>query len=105
MANRAYRNLWGTDVDGSIASWGFSDEMTSGKSASAPSSVWMKLTDTLKRGGTDKPWQGTVWLDSHVELTCQYAPLPNGNRQIIFISSEHEADTSARFEPVEFRAS
>jgi hypothetical protein len=46
-----------------------------------------------------------VWLDSHMELTCQYAPLPNGNHQIIFISSEHEADTSARFEPVEFRAS
>lgn len=105
MANRAYRDLWGTDVDGSIASWDFSDEMTSWKSASAPSPVWMKLTDTLKRGGTDKPWQGTVWLDSYMELTCQYAPLPNGNHQIIFISSEHEADTSARFEPVEFRAS
>ncbi|MDC1229331.1 PAS-domain containing protein [Octadecabacter sp.] len=29
MANRAYRDLWGTDVDGSIASWDFSDEMTS----------------------------------------------------------------------------
>ena len=55
MANRAYRDLWGTDVDGSIASWDFSDEMTSWKSASAPSPVWMKLTDTLKRGGTDKP--------------------------------------------------
>ena len=55
MANRAYRDLWGTDVDGSIASWDFSDEMMSWKSASAPSPVWMKLTDTLKRGGTDKP--------------------------------------------------
>lgn len=105
MANQAHRDLWGTGVDGSIASWDFSDEMTSWKSASAPLPVWMKLTDALKRGGTRKPWQGTVWLDSHMELTCQYAPLPNGNHQIIFISSEHEADTSARFEPVEFRAS
>ena len=105
MANSAYRELWGTDPDGSLTSRDFSDELESWETASAPSPVWMKLSETLRRGGNDNPWQGSIWLDSHVELTCQYAPLPDGNHQIIFIPTERDTDTTPLFEPVEFRAS
>jgi len=104
MANKAYRELWGTELDGSLSSHDFADELASWESASAPSPVWMKLDDTLKRGGADLPWQRSVWLDSHVELTCQYAPLPDGNHQIIFIPTEREKGTEAPFEPVNFKA-
>ena len=105
MANAAYRDLWGTDPEETLTSHDFVDELASWEAASAPSPVWMKLKETLKRDGSETAWQGSIWLDSHVELTCQYAPLPDGNHQIIFISSEQSTDTTAHFEPVEFRAS
>lgn len=104
MANRAYRHLWGTSPDNSLTSRDFLDELSTWKSVSAPSPVWLKLDETLKRGGNDTPWQGSIWLDSHVEVMCQYAPLPDGNHQIIFIPSEHEIDSRMQLEPIEFRA-
>jgi PAS domain-containing protein len=104
MANSAYRDLWGTESDGSLSSRDFTDELKSWENASAPSPVWVKLNEIIKRGGSDKPWQGSVWLGSHVELACQYAPLPDGNHQIIFIPSERETSQEQNFETVEFRA-
>ena len=105
MANSAYRELWGTESDGSLSSRDFSDELSSWEAISAPSPVWIKLDETIKRGGSDAPWQGSIWLDNHVEITCQYAPLPDGNHQIIFIPSEQVANETSAFAQVEFRAS
>jgi hypothetical protein len=105
MANNAYRELWGTESDSSLTSHDFTDELASWERASAPSPVWMKLSDTLKRNGNSPPWQGSVWLDSHVELTCQYAPLLDGNHQITFIPTELSTEVKTDLTTVEFKAS
>lgn len=104
MANKAYRQLWGAEADGSLSSRDFLDELEAWKTASAPSPVWHKLRETLK-GGSESPWQGSIWLDSHVEINCQYAPLPDGNHQIIFLPLERENSATLQSETVEFRAS
>lgn len=104
MANRAYRHLWGTQPEGSLNSREFADELESWEAVSAPSPVWLKLKETMSRGGGDAPWNGTVWLDSHVEMVCSYAPLPDGNHQVTFYPLELELTAASTIEPLEFKA-
>ena len=103
MANRAYRQLWGAQPEGSLNSRDFSDEIESWQAVSAPSPVWLKLKETLSRGGGDAPWNGTVWLDSHVEMVCSYAPLPDGNHQITFTPLESELAPASHVAHLEFK--
>jgi len=102
MANRAYRNMWGTQSEGSLKNIDFADELDIWQTASAPSPVWIKLRDTITKGGGDMPWAGSVWLDTHIELTCHYAPLPDGNHQITFTPRSTEDEMDVIFEHVEY---
>lgn len=103
LANTAYCELWGTQSDGAVSSRDFADEIQVWKATSAPSPVWLKLQDTISHGTSETSWNGSVWLDSHVEINCHYAPLPDGNHQVSFVSSEHKAQETRQIEPVEFK--
>jgi PAS domain-containing protein len=105
LANNAYRDLWGTQSGDAISSRGFSEELQVWQSTSAPSPVWIKLQETVTRGAIGAPWDGSIWLDSHVEIACHYAPLPDGNHQITFTPSERETGNSLAPEPSVFRPS
>jgi PAS domain-containing protein len=98
LANQAYRELWGTSGDGSINSRDFLDELETWQAMSAPSPVWLKLKDALAQRAGDTAWDGSVWLDNHVEVSCHYAPLPDGNHQISFmpITSSDNSDRTVR---------
>ena len=104
MANRAYRQLWGTQAEWSLNTADFSDEIEMWQAMSAPSPVWMKLQDTLSRGEGVLPWTGTIWLDNHVEMSCQYCPLPEGNHQITFTPLHNEDQSDMQFEQIELEA-
>lgn len=104
MANRSYRQLWGAQAEGSLNSRDFQDELATWQATSAPSPVWLKLKETFARGGGDAAWDGTIWLDSHVELLCHYAPLPDGNHQVTFMPSDREVTATGPLEPVKFKA-
>lgn len=104
MANRAYRQLWGAQPEGSLSNRDFNDELATWKATSAPSPVWLKLKETLSRGGGDAQWNGSIWLDSHIEILCHYAPLPDGNHQITFTPSGHDSDAANLAEPIELKA-
>ncbi len=105
MANNAYRSLWGTDPEGSLANRDFSDELDVWEQASAPSPVWVKLQDTIGRRTSDVAWNGTIWLDSHVELTCYYAPLPDGTHQITFEAVHSDLDRINPVQPLDMKTS
>lgn len=104
VANRAYRQLWGAQPEGSLSSRDFGDELETWMTVSAPSPVFLKLKETLTRGGGDTHWNGSIWLDSHVEIACHYDPLPDGNHQITFTPLETESDAAKTIEPVELKA-
>ncbi len=105
LANNAYRDLWGTQSEGAISSRDFSDELQVWQTTSAPSPVWVKLQDTIARDASDAAWDGSVWLDSHVEIICHYAPLPDGNHQVTFTPSDRETRDMAQVESVDFKPS
>jgi PAS domain-containing protein len=105
LANNAYRDLWGTQSEDAISSRDFSEELQVWQSTSAPSPVWIKLQETVTRGATGVPWDGSVRLDSHIEIACHYAPLPDGNHQITFTPSEGVSGDASTPEPVIFRPS
>ncbi|PVA07640.1 PAS-domain containing protein [Thalassorhabdomicrobium marinisediminis] len=100
LANEAYRQLWGAQHDGSFADQDFLDELATWQALSAPSPVWMKLKKTLTQGGSNGRWSGQIWLDNQVEVTCHYAPLPEGNHQITFLPVAGESRTGGRVEPL-----
>ena len=102
MVNSAYRSLWGTQNEGSLESGDFRDELTNWQAASTPSPVWVKLQETLARGSTQTAWNGSVRLDSHTEMTCHYASLPDGNHQITFTPSQHTLAETGSVESLEF---
>lgn len=103
MANKSYRELWGAPSEGSLESRDFQDELATWKAGSAPSPIWIKLKDTLAQA-SGVSWQGSVWLDSHVEVTCQYAPLPNGNHQVTFMPLTNDMAPAGRIAEFETRA-
>ncbi|AGI70165.1 PAS domain-containing protein [Octadecabacter antarcticus 307] len=105
LANSAYRSLWGTQSEDAISSRDFLEELQIWQTTSAPSPVWVKLQETITRGRSDTPWDGSVWLDSHVEIVCRYSPLPDGNHQITFTPSERESGSASKVETVIFRPS
>ena len=105
LANAAYRALWGGQPEDSLSSRDFTDELAVWQSVSAPSPVWVKLSDTFARRACDSPWNGSIWLDSRVELTCHYAPLPDGNHQITFETKETEVDQKDSLTPFEIERS
>jgi len=105
LANNAYRDLWGTQSKDAISSHDFSEEFQIWQSISAPSPVWIKLHETVTRGAIGAQWDGSVWLDSHIEIACQYAPLPAGNHQISFTPSERISGDAPTPKSVVFRPS
>ena len=105
MANRAYRDLWGSQTEETLMSRDIQDELSAWESVSAPSPVWLKLRDALENGISSAAWNGSIWLDSHVELICHYAPLPDGSHQVTFTPVLQDQDISAQVEPLEFEAS
>ncbi|SMX41157.1 PAS-domain containing protein [Octadecabacter ascidiaceicola] len=102
MANTAYRSLWGTEMEGVINSRDFSEESANWQEATAPSPVWVKLHDAISLGRTEASWCGSVWLDSHIEISCQYNPLPDGNHQVTFTLAEKVDSASRVVETPEF---
>ncbi|MEN8919013.1 MAG: PAS-domain containing protein [Octadecabacter sp.] len=102
MANSAYQSLWGTQLESAISNRDFAEESANWQEATAPSPVWVKLNETIRLGKTDAPWQGAVWLDSHVEISCQYHPLPDGNHQVTFTLANKENTDSGHVEALAF---
>ncbi|MBU2992332.1 PAS-domain containing protein [Octadecabacter sp. 1_MG-2023] len=105
MANSAYRQLWGNRQGGSLSNQDFVDEMETWQAMSAPSPVWLKLKETMSRRSSDAPWDGRIWLDNHIEVTCHYAPLPDGNHQVTFVPSSNENQPDGQIEPLKIRES
>ncbi|MCF2906014.1 PAS-domain containing protein [Octadecabacter sp. CECT 8868] len=105
LANSAYRQLWGPRQGGSVSNQDFTDEIETWQAMSAPSPVWLKLKETLARRSSDMPWNGSIWLDSHVEVICHYAPLPDGNHQITFIPSANENQPDGQIETLKLQES
>jgi len=103
LANRAYRDLWGTNGDGSLNSRDFLDELETWQAMSAPSPVWIKLKETLAHHSNGAPWEGSVWLDNHVEVACHYAPLPDGNHQISFVPMSEQDHPRGHIETMELK--
>lgn len=104
MANRAYSGLWGSQPDGSLNGREFQDELALWQSVSAPSPVWLKLEETLRHGRSEAPWSGSVWLDNHVELVCQYALLSDGHHQVTFTISTAEKEEPPQIRQLELQA-
>lgn len=102
MANRAYRDLWGSQPDDTLGNRDLADEMETWVTASAPSPVWMKLKDTLTHARQQTAWNGSIWLDSHVELLCDYAPLPDGNHQVAFTPTNRNVSDTGQIKSLEF---
>lgn len=103
MANNSYRQLWGSQPESSLNSRDFSEELEIWQTTSAPSPVWIKLKETMSSGSGDAPWSGSIWLDSHVEINCHYAPLPDGNHQMTFTPSDREVAPAGNVEPIDFK--
>ncbi len=103
MTNRAYKELWGADSEGLLTSRGFQDEMNTWQAATAPSPAWIKLQKTVMRPSTGTPWSRPILIGGQVELTCHYAPLPDGNHQVTFTSREAEAAPLDHLETQEFQ--
>jgi len=101
LANRAYRDLWGADTNDGLSTHDFLDELACWESASAPSAVWIKLKDTLGRSKADVHWNGSIWLDTHIEMICHYAPLPDGNHQISFSLPDVGSEAAGHIETFE----
>jgi len=106
LANTAYRALWGGDGEGLLASRDFDEELKIWQGVTTPSPVWIKLNDAIMRGSARFDWNETIWLDKKIGLTCQYAPLPDGNHQITFnqvtadaLTVEVDAESSFELQP------
>ena len=84
MVNSAYRSLWGVHSEDSPINGNIRDELERWQNVSAPSPSWVKLNEIINKGGPSTPWNGDVWFEDHAEMTCHYAPLPEGNHQITF---------------------
>lgn len=102
LANDAYRQLWGSSVDGALVNHDFLDELSTWQSMSAPSPVWVKLKEALAAPSSSAAWSGSVWLDRDVEVTCHYATLPEGNHQITFIPVPRATAPQAKVEHLQF---
>lgn len=105
MANRAYRDLWGSQPDDALVSRDFTDEIDTWEAASAPSPVWVKLRDSIEGGMEQGPWNETIWLNTHLGATCHYAPLNDGSHQIMFTDFDHDQRFATNIEPLDFEAS
>lgn len=105
LANNAYRDLWGTQAEGAISSRDFADELQVWQSTSTPTPVWAKLQETITHGGSDVAWDESIWLDNHIEITCLYTSLPDGNYQITFVPSDRDIGGLAQIESVDFKPS
>jgi len=103
VANTAYQSLWGTEVEGTITSRDYTEESANWQEATAPSPVWVKLHEAINLGTTETSWCGSVWLDGHVEISCQYHPLPDGSHQVTFILADRESAASGVVEALEFK--
>ena len=90
MANTAYQSLWGSQMEGAINNRDFAEESSNWQDATTPSPVWVKLNEVINLGKTAVSWSGSVGLDSHVEINCQYHPLPDGNHQVNFVLAHKE---------------
>ena len=86
MANAAYQSLWGTELEGAISVRDFAEESANWQEATTPSPVWVKLHEAISLGKAEASWRGSVWLDGHVKISCQYNPLLDGNHQVTFHS-------------------
>ncbi len=93
LANASYRSLWNDHLEESLSSLDFSEALERWQDASAPSPVWVKLNEVLTKGSVDSAWSGTVWLENECEVTCHYAPLPDGNHQITFTNGDQVFDS------------
>lgn len=103
MANKSYRNLWGSEPEDIIGSGDVLDELATWEAASAPSAVWIKLRDIFTKSVSEPQWSGNFWLDGNVELEFQYTPLPDGHHMVTFQTSSHDTDELEPLETIEFK--
>ncbi len=105
LANKAYRDLWGTPLDDVITARDFPDELDIWQAMSAPSPVWVKLQETITNGRVASAWDGMVWLDNHIGLECKYTPMPDGNHQLTFTTVKQDSHAQRHVEALDFHES
>lgn len=103
MANTAYQSLWGSSLESSLNIRDFKEESANWQKVTAPSPVWLKLDEAISLSKPEVPWRGTVWLDSHVEINCQYHPMPNGNHQVTFTLAGADKPDAPAVETLNFK--
>lgn len=103
MANAAYHSLWGAAADTSVTENTFLDELDLWQRRAAPSPVWVKLHQTIDRGGPASGWSDTFILENTGLVTCRYNSLPDGNHQVSFFKTTQDATALSDIKSLAFQ--
>ncbi|HBS50958.1 MAG TPA: diguanylate cyclase [Rhodobacteraceae bacterium] len=96
LANRAYRDLWGVDPDGSFAEVSVQDCMRVWQDRCAATPVWGEIRDFLGSPEARTEWGARVVLSSGETLDCTVSPVHSGATMVSFARTETRATGAAR---------
>jgi PAS domain-containing protein len=83
-SNRAYRTLWSTDPDTTLANYTIGDALSQWRRASAETDFWTKVQDHIETLDLDKPFFGRFEMKSGQSFSFQLSPLSAGFKVISF---------------------
>jgi PAS domain-containing protein len=83
-SNRAYRTLWSTDPDTTLANYTIGDALSQWRRASAETDFWTKVQDHIETLDPDNPFFGRFEMKSGRSFSFQLSPLSAGFKVISF---------------------
>lgn len=84
LANRAYCNLWDTDLEQGLNRHDLRVELRKWQSRCTPTRIWTNLREFTSQMGMRQPWTNTAILDDGRQITCVANPIRGGMTMIRF---------------------
>ena len=87
--NQAYRTLWSTDPDTSLANYTIGDALAQWKQASRQTDLWQSVQSHLEELNPDTMFSGRFELETGCSCDLRISPLNAGFKVITFSPLEH----------------
>ncbi|MFC3613383.1 PAS-domain containing protein [Lutimaribacter marinistellae] len=85
MSNKAYRDLWDVDPEGSFAQVSILDSMRVWQECSDPTPIWGDIRDFVTSGDIRTEWAGRFELKDGRRMNCIVSPIVNNASLIRFV--------------------
>lgn len=82
--NAAYREMWGTDPEESVADLGITEATRTWQAAFRPSPIWSELRDFVTTQRERAAWEAELQSHDGRVLRCHAEPLPGGATLVRF---------------------